>query len=172
MTVNLEEKINYLSNELNFKLQIKASYIIWSLGLEGSGDTRAAGDFYRFCNDFFSVWERYLNRISPLVDEFNRRENARPDYAEILGKQYEQYLQSLKSLKVPASVSGPFRVFLEWVYAKKNYFNSYSDRAIGRIEYSDGQEYRFWQKLHEKNMEIGGPSKEFGRDEGLAVLKG
>ena len=57
MTVNLEEKINYLSNELNFKLQIKTSYIMWSLGLEGSGDTRKAGDFYRFCNDFFSVWE-------------------------------------------------------------------------------------------------------------------
>ncbi len=157
----LEKQINYLSEELTFKLEIKASYLLWNMGIESDNGDSEITDFYNFCNDFFAVWEKYFKRILPLLSEFNIKEDLKPVYAEILSRQYGQYLRSLKELSVPESVSPSFSLFIDSVQDRQNYFNLYTELPQNNADnISDEAEYSFWLKLFKKNMEMGHFSKE------------
>ncbi len=153
--LELDKKINHLSQEINFKMEIKASYIIWTFNKQGCN--RQVTDFYRFCNNFCTVWERYFNRIFPLVNEFKKEGSTRKGYAEILSTQYTNYLESLNSLEVPAFMALHFNLFLDSVSARLGYFSSYSGgMAHEMVNFPDEQEYRFWFRLYTENKKIGG----------------
>jgi len=171
MSIEIKEKINLLANQVNLKMEIKISYFKLREGLESDGkDNEKIMDFYHFCEGFFNIWGRYLDRLSPLINEFNRAGNTedfKQIFAEILSEQYEKYLQSLQNLKAPAFLNESFEFLLDSVYEKQKYFkfynNNFIDKEINKIENDfDGREYKFWLDLYEKNVQIKSLLKEFG----------
>jgi hypothetical protein len=163
MATRIKEKINLLENQINLKMEIRISYLKLREGLESDNkDIEKIMDFYYFCEDFFNIWRRYLDRLSPLINEFNRAgntEDLKQIYAEILSEQYEKYLQSLQNLKAPAFLTETFEIFLDSVYEKQKYFKFYSNNFIDQEMKTrsdlEEKEYRFWLDLHEKNMQLG-----------------
>ena len=163
MSTMIKEKINLLENQINLKMEIRISYLKLREGLESDRkDKEKIMDFYHFCEDFFNIWGRYLERLSPLINEFNKagnKEDLKQIYAEILSEQYEKYLKSLKSLEVPAFLSESFEFLLDSVYEKQKYFKFYSNNLIeqeikARSDLEE-REYRFWLDLNEKNTQLG-----------------
>ena len=166
MSTMIKEKINLLENQINLKMEIQISYLKLREGLESDKkdtENEMIMDFYYFCEDFFKTWGRYLDRLSPLVNEFNKSgntEDLKQIYAEILSEQYEKYLQSLQDLKVPAFLSESFEFLLDSVYEKQKYFkfysNNFKDKEINKIDSDfDEKEYKFWLDLHGKNTQLG-----------------
>jgi hypothetical protein len=154
MTIDMKQKTNYLADVLKLKMEIKASYLAWSLGTNRTGRNRKMADFYQFCNNYFCIWERYLERIPPLLEEFGEKEGIRAIHADILCNQYKKYLDSLRGLRIPANLGQAFKILLDSTSAKKNYFCSYSTGYSHDIGYPDKQEYQFWLELYNKSMEI------------------
>jgi len=158
MSIELKEKINILANHINLKIETKISYLRLHKGLElYSKDNENIMDFYLFCENFFNIWERYLDRLFPLINEFNREghtEDFKQIYLEILSEQYEKYLQSLQNLKVPIFLKESFELYLDFVNEKQKYFEFYNNNFIvkeNKIENNyDEQEYKFWLDLYEK----------------------
>jgi hypothetical protein len=165
MATGIKEKINLLKNQINLKMEIQISYLKLREGLESDKkdtENEKIMDFYYFCEDFFNIWGRYLDRLSPLINEFNKvgnTEDLKHIYAEILSEQYEKYLQSLQNLKVPAFLKESFEVFLDSVYEKQKYFkfygNNFIDQEIKESSDLEEKEYSFWLDLYEKNMQLG-----------------
>ncbi len=165
MATGTKEKINLLENQINLKMEIQISYLKLREGLESDKkdiENEKIMDFYYFCEDFFKIWGRYLDRFSPLVNEFNRvgnTEDLKHIYAEILSEQYEKYLQSLQNLKVPVFLSESFGFLLDSIYEKQKYFKFYSNNLIEQEIKTrndlEEREYRFWLDLHEKNTQLG-----------------
>lgn len=170
MSVELKEKINILANHINLKMETKISYLRLHKGLQlYSKDNGNIMDFYLFCENFFNIWERYFDRLSPLINEFNREgrtEDFKQIYSEILSEQYEKYLQSLQNLKVPIFLNESFELYLDFVNEKQKYFKFYNNNFIvkeNKIESDyDEREYKFWLDLYEKNVQIESLLKDFG----------
>lgn len=170
MSVELKEKINLLANHINLKMETKISYLRLHKGLGSDGkDIEKIMDFYLFCENFFNIWERYFDRLSPLINEFNKEghtDDFKQIYAGILSEQYGKYLQSLQNLKVPIFLNESFELFLNFINEKQKYFKFYNNNFIvkeNKIESDyDEREYKFWLDLYEKNVQIESLLKEFG----------
>lgn len=170
MTIKLKEKANLLSTQVNLRMEIRISYLMFRLGLEPCcKDNKKIADFYNFCENFFYIWERHLNRISPLVNEFNMVESTKDSkkiYAEIISEQYRKYLQSLQKMEVPVYLKESFKLLLDYVNEKQKYFMFHSDNSIyeetNKIENEDDErEYKLWYDLSEKNKQIENLHKNF-----------
>lgn len=150
MKVKLDETTNYLADIMDLKMQVKASYLFWKLGLGLAENNDSANEFYEFCNNFCYAWDRYLKRILPLLEEFNQKENTRHIYAEALYRQYDKYAEELENMYIPRFLSSSFQQFQDSIYMRKEYFRLNSNNKLMPIieNFSDESEYNFWQQLY------------------------
>lgn len=169
MVLRVKNKINYLSEGLILKMEIKACCLMCSLELgSNSGQMQT---FYGFCNDFSKLWEIYFERIEALIGEFERKKLVRPALAGILSRQYQKYLQALKKLKVPDVARKSFEQFIDSVKARQIYFESYGQSMRKEIDYSTHeQDYRFWLKLYKISVENGGTGAGFDKNNRLQAV--
>ncbi|MDZ7838807.1 MAG: hypothetical protein U5N58_13225 [Actinomycetota bacterium] len=110
----------------------------------------SANEFYEFCDKFFYVWDRYLKRILPLLEDFNQKENTRHIYAGALYGQYDKYTEELENMYIPRFLSSSFQQFQDSIYIRKEYFRlNSSNKLLPIVEnFSSESEYNFWQQLY------------------------
>jgi hypothetical protein len=154
-----------LENQMDLKWKTRISYLKLSNNTDLSKKNRKnIKNFYDFCKKFFSLWDKYLERISPLISEFNNKKSSldfKQIYAEIIAEQYEKYFNDLTNLEVPRFMDNSFKLFLNSIKYKREFFYLYSNdsenRNLDKIKSESSLvEEQFWLDIYRKNIEIEG----------------
>ena len=111
---------------------------------------------------FFSLWDKYLERISPLILQFNSKKTGlyfKEIYAEMIAKQYGKYLNDLAKLEIPLFINESFNLFFNSIKYKSIFFNLYAadpdNKELGYIQdESEILEEKFWIDIYKENAEI------------------
>ena len=96
------------------------------LNKEDKDNIKKFNDFLRM---FFSLWDKYLERISPLILQFNSKKTSiyfKEIYAEMIAEQYGKYLNDLAKLEVPLFINKSFNLFFNSIKYKSIFFNLYA----------------------------------------------
>ncbi len=149
-----------LENNPDLKLKTVKSYKNNILSNEDGENIRY---FHDFCKMFLSLWDKYLERISPFIWEFNNKRssiNFKKLFADIIEEQYGKYLKDLINLNVPIFLDKSFNLFLNSIKYKRIFFNIYStdpnNKNLENIKNeSNLAEEQFWLDIYRKNSEIG-----------------
>ncbi|MHB1347226.1 MAG: hypothetical protein ACYCXK_07025 [Candidatus Humimicrobiaceae bacterium] len=152
-----------LEDQLDLKLKTRISGLTATeTEFNSKREKENIRNFYNFCKKFFSLWDRYLERISPLLSEFNHKASS-PDfkqvYAEIISEQYEKFFKDLANLEIPRQMSGSFKLFLDSIKYKREFYDLYSnDPENKRLDNIKNEsilvEEQFWLDIYRKNSEI------------------
>ena len=129
------------------------------LNEEDKDNIRNFNDFLRM---FFSLWDKYLERIGPLILQFNSKKTSiyfKEIYAEMIAEQYGKYLNDLAKLEVPFFINESFNQFFNSIKYKSIFFNLYAadpyNKDLGYIQNeSEVLEEKFWLDLYKENEEI------------------
>jgi len=158
----IEYRDNHLAKIIELKIQMQASQLVWDLGLMSEGPQLEISNFYQFYKSFSRIWERYHNRISPLLSDFNYKSNIRHIYAEIIAAQYSKYLESLEQLEVPPNLISAFNRYRQSIIARKCWVQSYR-QGIDSIYDADHldyqQDYQFWCSLGQQYLKLSETNK-------------
>jgi hypothetical protein len=119
-------------------------------------------NFNDFLSKFFSLWDKYLERISPLILQFNSKKTSiyfKEIYAEMIAEQYGKYLNDLAELEVPFFLNETFNLFFNSIKYKSIFFNLYAadpdNKDLGYIQdESEILEEKFWLDVYKENAEI------------------
>jgi len=152
-----------LEDKLDLKLKISFPKPYNDLSLSKK-NKRSVNEFYNFCKKFFSLWDKYLERITPLIWEFNSQRSSltlKQMYAEIIAEQYEKYFQDLKDLQVPKLMDNSYKLFLNSLKYKREFYDLYSNdtenKNLDKIKNeSILVEEQFWLDVYRKNTEFEG----------------
>ena len=152
-----------LENQLNLKLGTKISYLKLSNNTILKKENKEyIKNFHDFCKMFFSLWDKYLEGMSPLILQFNSKKSSisfKKIYADIIAEQYGKYLNDLTNLEVPIFMDKLFNIFLNSIKYKRIFFNLYStdpnNKNLDNIKNEANLvEEQFWLEIYRKNSEI------------------
>jgi hypothetical protein len=129
------------------------------LNEEDKDNIKKFNDFLRM---FFSLWDKYLERISPLILQFNSKKTSvyfKEIYAEMIAEQYGKYLNDLAKLEVPLFINKSFNLFFNSIKYKSIFFNLYSvnpdNKDLGDMQgKSEFLEEKFWNDIYKEDAEI------------------
>jgi len=152
-----------LENQLNLKLGTRISYLKLSNNTILKKENKEyIKNFHDFCKMFFSLWNKYLEGMSPLISQFNSKKSSisfKKIYADIIAEQYGKYLNDLTNLEVPIFMDKLFNLFLNSIKYKRIFFNLYStdpnNKNLDNIKNEANLvEEQFWLDIYRKNSEI------------------
>ena len=151
-----------LENQLDLKLRTRVIYLKSENTILNKENKENIKSFYDFCKKFFSLWEKYLERISPLISEFKNKQSSigsKQIFADIIAEQYGKYLNDLTNLKVQSFLDKAFNLFLNSIKYKRIFFNLYctnpNNKELDNIKNeSKLNEEQFWLEIYRKNLEI------------------
>lgn len=152
-----------LENQLNLKLGTRISYLKLSNNTILKKENKEyIKNFHDFCKMFFSLLDKYLEGMSPLISQFNSKKSSisfKKIYADIIAEQYGKYLNDLTNLEVPIFMDKLFNLFLNSIKYKRIFFNLYStdpnNKNLDNIKNEANLvEEQFWLEIYRKNSEI------------------
>jgi hypothetical protein len=152
-----------LENRYDLELRTRVSYLKKeNIILSKEKNKENTKNFYDFCKLFFSLWDKYFEKISLLNYQFNSEKTNlyfKIIYAEMIAEQYGKYLNDLVNLEIPCFIDKSFNQFLNSIKFKRIFFNLYSadpdNKDLDNIkDESDSLEEQFWVGVYKENSEI------------------